>query len=64
MAVHQSTRLPAVSLSAGHTHLLLELLPLLEPFEWVTLWLGGDQSREMSHHFARKLSTERCYFVR
>ena len=64
MAVHQSTGLPAVSLPAGHTHLPLELLPLLEPFERVTLWLGGDQSRQMSHHFARKLSAERCYLVR
>ena len=64
MAVHQSTRLPAVSLPAGHTHLPLELLPLLEPFERVTLWLGGDQSRQMSRHFARKLSAERCYLVR
>jgi twinkle protein len=65
MAVHQSTGLPAVSLPVGVSLLPPELLPLLEPFDHIVLWLGGDmQSRQMAQHFATKLSVERCFLVR
>ena len=65
MAVHQSTGLPAVALPRGVSMLPPELLPLLEPFEEIVLWLGGGvQARQMSHHFATKLSLERCFLVR
>lgn len=42
MAVYQATGIPAVSLPNGASSLPLEVLPLLERFEKVYLWMDHD----------------------
>ena len=43
----------------------LKVLPLLEEFQKVYLWLGGDINRwESSRHFSRKLGDKRCFLIR
>lgn len=65
LAVSQGTGLPAVALPRGVTCLPPALLPYLEQFKRVTLWLGGDiRSWEASKIFSRKLGLRRCTLVR
>lgn len=65
MAVSQATGLPTVALPRGVSCLPPVLLPYLEQFKKVTLWLGGDiRSWEASKIFSRKLGLKRCYLVR
>ncbi|KAM9426573.1 twinkle mtDNA helicase isoform 1-T2 [Pholidichthys leucotaenia] len=65
LAVSQSTGLPTVSLPRGVSCLPPTLLPYLEQFRRVTLWLGGDmRSWEASKLFSRKLGLRRCSLVR
>ncbi|CAN9508644.1 unnamed protein product [Ophioblennius macclurei] len=65
VAVHQATGLPSVALPRGVSVLPPALLPYLEQFKRVTLWLGGDmRSWEASKIFARKLGLRRCWLVR
>lgn len=42
MAVHQATGVPAVSLPNGCRSLPVEVLPLLERFEKIYLWMDDD----------------------
>lgn len=42
MAVYQATGIPAVSLPNGASSLPLEVLPLLERFDKVYLWMDHD----------------------
>lgn len=42
MAVYQATGVPAVSLPNGASSLPLEVLPLLERFDKVYLWMDHD----------------------
>ncbi|KAM9837514.1 twinkle mtDNA helicase [Aulostomus maculatus] len=65
LAVSQATGLPSVALPRGVSCLPPTLLPYLEQFKRVTLWLGGDiRSWEASKIFARKLGLRRCSLVR
>ncbi|XP_062859800.1 twinkle protein, mitochondrial [Trichomycterus rosablanca] len=65
MAVSQATGLPALALPRGVSCLPPVLLPYLEQFKKVTLWLGGDmRSWEASKIFSRKLGLKRCSLVR
>ncbi|XP_037547147.1 twinkle protein, mitochondrial [Nematolebias whitei] len=65
LAVSQATGLPSVTLPRGVSCLPPLLLPYLEQFKRVTLWLGGDiRSWEASKIFSRKLSLRRCALVR
>lgn len=65
MAVSQATGLPSVALPRGVSCLPPILLPYLEQFKRVTLWLGGDiRSWEASKIFSRKLGLRRCLLVR
>ncbi|XP_030630152.1 twinkle mtDNA helicase [Chanos chanos] len=65
MAVSQATSLPTVALPRGVSCLPPILLPYLEQFKRVTLWLGGDiRSWEASKIFSRKLGLRRCSLVR
>ncbi|XP_076855574.1 twinkle mtDNA helicase [Brachyhypopomus gauderio] len=65
MAVSQATGLPTVALPRGVSCLPPVLLPYLEQFRKVTLWLGGDmRSWEASKIFSRKLGLKRCFLVR
>ena len=44
-----------------HTH---KVLPQLERFEKIYLWLGSDaQSRQAAAQFAKKLGEKRCHIV-
>ncbi|KAJ3607726.1 hypothetical protein NHX12_024777 [Muraenolepis orangiensis] len=65
LAVSQSTGLTAVALPRGDSRLPPSLLPYLERFKRVTLWLGGDvRAWEASRVFSRKLGPRRCRLVR
>ncbi|XP_069016264.1 twinkle mtDNA helicase [Embiotoca jacksoni] len=65
LAVSQATGLPSVALPRGVSCLPPILLPYLEQFKRVTLWLGGDiRSWEASKIFSRKLGLKRCSLVR
>ncbi|XP_062331251.1 twinkle protein, mitochondrial [Osmerus eperlanus] len=65
LAVSQATGLPCVALPRGVSCLPPVLLPYLEQFKKVTLWLGGDmRSWEASKIFSRKLGLKRCSLVR
>ncbi|XP_076007545.1 twinkle mtDNA helicase [Genypterus blacodes] len=65
LAVSQATGLPSVALPRGVSCLPPILLPYLEQFKKVTLWLGRDmRSWEASKIFSRKLGLRRCSLVR
>jgi len=65
VAVHQATGLHAVSLPNGASHLPLALMPWLEQFSKIYLWLDDDLAgRECAIKFAKKLGTRRSYIVR
>ncbi|XP_043912420.1 twinkle protein, mitochondrial isoform X1 [Protopterus annectens] len=65
LAVNQATGQPALALPRGVSCLPPVLLPFLEQFKRITLWLGSDlHSWEASKIFARKLNLKRCSLVR
>ncbi|XP_070608950.1 twinkle mtDNA helicase [Erythrolamprus reginae] len=65
LVLHQATGLPTLGLPRGISCLPPALLPYLEQFKRITLWLGEDlRSWESAKHFARKLNPKRCYLVR
>ncbi|KAK5851150.1 hypothetical protein PBY51_001966 [Eleginops maclovinus] len=65
LAVSQATGLPSVALPRGDSCLPPILLPYLEQFKRVTLWLGADiRSWEASKIYSRKLGLKRCSLVR
>lgn len=65
MAVWQATGAPAVSLPNGARSLPVELLPLLEKFKKIYLWLDDDAAgREGAEKFAKKLGVGRCFIVK
>ncbi|KAM8924814.1 twinkle mtDNA helicase [Pelodytes ibericus] len=65
LAVHQATGVTTLSLPRGITCLPPVLLPYLEQFKRITLWLGDDlHSWEASKRFARKLNVKRCSLIR
>nr|XP_020646508.1 twinkle protein, mitochondrial [Pogona vitticeps] len=64
LVVHQATGLPTLSLPRGISCLPPALLPYLEQFKRITLWLGEDlRSWEAAKRFARKLNPKRCSLV-
>ena len=64
MAVYQATGRPAVSLPNGCRSLPLEVLPLLERFDTIYLWMDNDgPGREGAEKFANKLGAKRCLIV-
>ncbi|KAM5271259.1 twinkle mtDNA helicase isoform 2-T2 [Ctenodactylus gundi] len=65
LALNQSTGLPTLALPRGTVCLPPALLPYLEQFRRIILWLGDDlRSWEAAKLFARKLNPKRCYLVR
>ena len=65
MAVHQATGVPTVSLPNGCQSLPVEVLPLLERFDKIYLWMDDDvPGREGAEKFANKLGPNRCLIVR
>jgi twinkle protein len=64
MAVYQATGIPAISVPNGCRSLPIDLLPLLERFEKVTLWMDDDiPGREGAEAMAEKLGRGRCRIV-
>ncbi|XP_075072355.1 twinkle mtDNA helicase [Mixophyes fleayi] len=65
LAVHQATGVTTVSLPRGISCLPPVLLPYLEQFKRITLWLGDDlRAWEASKSFSRKLNIKRCSLLR
>eukprot|EP01084_Bolivina_argentea_P223014 377397_1 len=65
MAVYQATGFPAVSLPNGCRNLPVAVLPLLERFEKIYLWMDADgPGQEGTAKFAKKLGERRCSIVR
>lgn len=63
MAVYQATNVPAVSLPNGASSLPLEVLPLLERFEKIYLWMDHDGAGQAGvDKFVRKLVGDRFFF--
>jgi twinkle protein len=64
MAVYQATGRPAVSLPNGCRSLPVEVLPMLEQFEKVYLWMDNDApGREGAEVFSKKIGINRCWLV-
>eukprot|EP01027_Heterolobosea_sp_BB2_P017026 GEZU01024156.1.p1 GENE.GEZU01024156.1~~GEZU01024156.1.p1 ORF type:complete len:449 (-),score=194.75 GEZU01024156.1:35-1381(-) len=64
MIAYQATSLPAISLPNGARNLPVELLPLLERFEKIYLWMDDDlPGQEGAEQFAKKLGLGRCLVV-
>jgi twinkle protein len=64
MAVHQATGYPAVSLPNGCRSLPLAVLPLLERFEKVYLWMDNDgPGQEGAEQFTKKIGVSRTHLV-
>ena len=65
MAVWQATHRPAISLPNGCRSLPPEVLPLLERFHKIYLWMDNDAGGiEGAEKFAKKFGLSRCYIVR
>ena len=64
MAVWQATGRPAISLPNGCRSLPMEVLPMLEKFQKVYLWMDNDgPGQEGAKQFAQKIGLNRCYMV-
>ena len=64
MAVWQATGMPAISLPNGARSLPVEVLPLLEKFSKIYLWMDRDISgQEGAQVFAEKLGLPRVHIV-
>jgi twinkle protein len=64
MAVHQATGRAAVSLPNGCRSLPVQVLPLLERFDRIYLYMDNDApGQEGAQSFAKKLGLNRCFIV-
>jgi twinkle protein len=64
MAVYQATGKPAVSLPNGCRSLPVEVLPILEKFEEIYLWMDSDgPGQEGAEMFSKKIGLDRCLIV-
>ncbi|CAM9916226.1 unnamed protein product, partial [Hapterophycus canaliculatus] len=65
MAVFQATGMPAVSLPNGASSLPPDVLPLLERFDKIYLWMDHDGAGQAGvDKFVQKLGIRRCLVVR
>lgn len=65
LSVYQGTGRPAVSLPNGASSLPIPLLPALERFKHVYLWMDADTAgQDGATQFSRKLGIKRCRLVR
>ncbi|GAM20688.1 hypothetical protein SAMD00019534_038630 [Acytostelium subglobosum LB1] len=65
MAVHQATGMPTISLPNGANSLPIALLPLLERFEKIYLWMDDDViGQEGAQKFAEKLGIQRTFIIK
>lgn len=65
MAVHQATKLPAISLPNGASNLPVQLVKMLEGLDRIYLWMDNDEIGQMNvENFAKKLGEKRTYIIR
>ncbi|KAF0695088.1 Aste57867_14073 [Aphanomyces stellatus] len=65
MAVYQATGRPAISLPNGCRSLPPAILPLLERFDAIYLWMDGDvHGQDSVEKFSAKLGAARTYIVK
>jgi twinkle protein len=65
MAVYQATGLPAISLPNGCSSLPPQLLPMMERFKKIILWMDDDAPGQAgAESFTQKLGAGRCHIVR
>lgn len=65
LSVHQATGRPALSLPNGASSLPIALLPALERFKDIFLWMDEDVAgQDGATQFSRKLGIKRCRSVR
>jgi twinkle protein len=63
-STHELSHIPAISLPNGCMSLPSELIPQLERFEKIILWMDNDKSgREGCEKMVQKLGDLRCYVV-
>nr|CAG8600914.1 3197_t:CDS:2 [Entrophospora candida] len=64
MAAYQETKIPAFCLPTENSQLHLQILPLLQRFSKIYVWLDDDViGQDMSEMFVKKLGIERCLIV-
>ena len=65
MSVYEATGKPAISLPNGASSLPVSLLPFLERFKQIYLWMDDDAAGQRgTDMFSRKLGEKRCLIVR
>ena len=64
MALHQVTGLPSISLPKGSSQLPVQILPLLEQFQKIYLWLESDDLVNVSEKLAHKLGLGRTWICK
>ncbi|KAL9655841.1 hypothetical protein ABK040_000903 [Willaertia magna] len=64
MAVYQKTGIPTISLPNGCRSLPIEILPWLEEFDKIYLWMDDDHAGQQGAElFSKKLGIGRCFIV-
>lgn len=64
MSVYQATGIPSLSLPQGANSLPDTILPYLDQFEKIILWMDNDDAGKMNiDKFAQKLGITRTYLV-
>jgi twinkle protein len=64
MSVYQSTGIPSLSLPQGANSLPDAILPYLDQFEKVILWMDNDEAGRLNiDKFAAKLGVSRTHIV-
>lgn len=64
MSVYQETGIPALSLPQGANSLPDNVLPYLDNFEKIYLWMDNDEAGLMNvPKIASKLGVKRCFIV-
>ncbi|XXQ30142.1 SF4 helicase domain-containing protein [Plasmodiophora brassicae] len=65
MAVYQTTGVPAVSLPNGANSFPVEIIPCLERFQKIIIWMDDDTAgQDGATKFMRKVGLGRCFNVR
>ncbi|GAN01007.1 t7-like mitochondrial DNA helicase [Mucor ambiguus] len=64
LAAHQATGLPAISIPSSNYQLQESVLPLLDRFSRIYLWLDDDVDGQIAaERFARKIGEHKCLLI-
>lgn len=65
MSIYEATGRVAISLPQGASHLPDQILPYLDQFEKIILWMDNDQAGRINEDkIVHKLGISRTYVVR